>query len=97
MLIGEKYLEIIDKISKSKKLSNEELNYILKEKEMRYLVILFLRKYDYFNEEKIKEILNLKTRKGINYNCRKAEEKLLINKRFRDKYFELERKFETKI
>lgn len=97
MIMKTRYVEIIEEISQMKNLSNEELIHILKEKEMRYLILLFLKKYDCFNEDNIKEILNVKTKKGINYNYQKAEEKLLINKRFRDKYFELERKLEARI
>lgn len=95
MINRDVYTKIIEEICKSKNISEEELIYMLKEKEMRYLMILFLKKYDCWNEDEIKGMLNVKTKKSINYNYQKAEEKLLINKRFRDKYFELEEKIEA--
>lgn len=97
MINEEKYFRIIKQICDSNDISKEELLEMLQEKDMKYLYILFLKKYDCWNEKELKEVLRVKTRRSIHYNYKKAEEKLLINKKFRDKYFEIEKKIEAEI
>ncbi|MDQ0148833.1 hypothetical protein ACFO6R_00210 [Eubacterium multiforme] len=97
MINQERYFKIIEEICAFNNISKEEVVDMLKEKEMRYLFILFLKKYDCWKEDDIKYLLRVKTRRSINYNYKKAEEKLLINKKFRDKYFEIEKKIDSVI
>lgn len=97
MVNEEKYFRIIKQICNFNNIPKEELLDILKEKDMKYLYILFLKKYDCWSESELKEVLKVKTRKSIHYNYQKAEEKLLINKKFRDKYFEIEKKIDAEI
>ncbi len=97
MVNEEKYFRIIKEICNFNNISKEELLGMLKEKDMKYLYILFLKKYDCWSEKELKEILKVKTRKSIHYNYQKAEEKLLINKKFRDKYFEIEKKIDAEM
>ncbi|CDG02674.1 Hypothetical Uncharacterized protein [Clostridium chauvoei JF4335] len=49
-----------------------------------------LKNYKCLEKEKLQAIINVISGKTINYNLRKAEEKLLINKDFRELYFEIE-------
>lgn len=91
----ERYLTIINTICEKNNISKEELKEILKEKEMKYMIILCLEKYDCLDEENFKDVLRIKTKKSIYNNLRKAEEKLLINHKFRKKYFELEKNIEN--
>ncbi|MBP1890651.1 hypothetical protein J2Z53_002260 [Clostridium moniliforme] len=97
MVNKERYFKIIEEICAFNNVSREEIIEMFKEKEIRYLFILFLKKYNCWSEENIKYLLKVKTSKSINYNYRKAEEKLLINKKFRDKYFEIEKKINSVI
>lgn len=87
----EKYLTIIKTICEKNNISNDELEDILKEKEFKYLVILCLKKYECIDEEGLKRILRVKTRRSLYNNIRKAEEKLLINRNFRKRYYDLEK------
>lgn len=81
---------IIEAICSVKGLSKDEINSILKNRECKYLLFLLLRKYKCENTEVIKRDFSLDISKRMNYNIRKAEEKLLINREFRDMYFEAE-------
>lgn len=67
---------------------------MLKNRENKYLLLLMLRKYNMFDKEIIKGLLQLESTKGINYNLRKAEEKFFINRNFREKYLEIDRNIE---
>jgi DNA topoisomerase VI subunit B len=67
-----------------------ELKEILKKKENKYLFLLLLKKYKCLDSEKIKEIIEYASERSIKYNINRAEEKLLVNKEFREVYFEIE-------
>ena len=67
---------------------------IMKRRECKYLLLLLMRKLD---KEIIKEQLKLKSDRTINNNIAKAEEKLLMNREFRDDFFCLEERIEKKI
>ena len=56
-----------------------EINKILKKKENNCL-----------QKDKVKEILNIVSDKSIKYSIDKAQEKFLINKEFREMYFEIQ-------
>lgn len=69
-----------------------KVNKRLKNKENKYMLLLLLKNYKCLDKDKVKEVLEIISDKSINYNLNKAEEKLLINKAFREMYFELEEK-----
>ncbi|MBU5456030.1 hypothetical protein [Caproiciproducens sp. MSJ-32] len=71
-------------------ISSKDLKKILRKKENKYLYLLLLKKYNCLDKEKINKIIDLGSERSIKYNINKAEEKLLINKQFRDTYFMLE-------
>ena len=71
-------------------ISDENIIQLLKDKESKYLLLLLLKKYKCINKEKIMEVFKYKSSRSINYNIKKAEQKFLVNKSFREKYFEIE-------
>lgn len=71
-------------------ISSKDLKKILRKKENKYLYLLLLKKYNCLDKEKINKIIDIGSERSIKYNINKAEEKLLINKQFRDTYFMLE-------
>ena len=76
-----RYLRILQMICKY---------YDIEEKEFLELLLLLLKNNNCFDINTIKELFNLKTSRTVNNNLKQAEEKLLINKNFREKYFDLE-------
>lgn len=67
-----------------------EFEKILKKKDNKYLLLLLLKNYKCLNREEIKLILHISSDKSVYYNMRKAEEKFLISKDFRDRYLIIE-------
>ena len=90
MYSSEKYLKILKVIALYNNMNDENIIKLLKDRDNKYLLLLFLKNYNCMDKEKIKEIFNYKNTNSINYNVKKAEEKFLINKDFREKYFEIE-------
>ena len=88
--MNNKYEKIISVLCEYKEISREELINILKDKDCKFLLFLFLKKYKCIDLRKLEEDFSIKSKKSINNNCRKAEEKFLINKEFRELYFEME-------
>lgn len=86
----DKYNIIILTICKYLDESNNDLKLFLKSKENRYMLLLLAKNFDCLNREIIKRELGVISNRTINNNLKKAEEKILINKYFRDKYFKLE-------
>lgn len=70
---------------------------IIKKKENKYLLLLLLKNNKCLNREQIKLLLNISSDKSINYNIKKAEEKLLINRDFREDYLIIEKYLEDVI
>lgn len=70
----------------------EEFKKGLKKKDKLYLTLLLMKKFRCLNEEVIEEKLGIVSNRMLCYRMKKAEEKILINKKFRDEYFELEDK-----
>ena len=68
----------------------KEMNEKLKKKENKYLFLLLLKNYKCLQKDKVKEVLDIINDKSINYNINKAQEKFLINKEFREMYFEIQ-------
>lgn len=87
---GLKYLKILNNICDYYGIDEEKFIELLKNRDNKYILLLVLKNNHCLEMDKIKEIFKLKTSKSINSNLRLAEEKLLINKIFREKYFELE-------
>lgn len=85
-----KYELIISIICKYKGISKAQLANILKDREWKYLLLLLLENYKCMDLKQMEEDLKLSSKRSIKYNVKKAEEKFFINKRFREKYFELE-------
>ena len=80
-----------------RKVSCKEMYLIMKRSECKYLLLLLMRKFNSLDKEIIKELLKLKSDRTINNNIAKAEEKLLMNREFRDDFFCLEERIEKKI
>lgn len=87
---GDKYLKILKLVAYYNDISDENIIQLLKDKESKYLLLLLLKKYKCINKEKIMEVFKYKSSRSINYNIKKAEQKFLVNKSFREKYFEIE-------
>ena len=85
-----RYLRILQMICKYYDIEEKEFLDLLKGKENKYLLLLLLKNNNCFYINTIKELFNLKTSRTVNNNLKQAEEKLLINRNFREKYFALE-------
>lgn len=86
----DKYIKILETICAIKGISREQLIQVLKDRESRYLLFLLLKKYNCTDIEVLSRDFSIESKKSINYNLKKAEEKFFINKEFRDMYFEAE-------
>lgn len=64
---------------------------IINEKDNKYLLLLLLKNHKCLNKERIKNMFNISSNNSISYSIRKAEERLLINKNFRENYFKIEK------
>lgn len=72
--------------------NNEELlDFLKKNKENKLLFLLILKNHNYINNCKVRELLAEYSKRSIENNIKKAEEKFLINIYFRRKYMELEK------
>ncbi|MGL5353613.1 MAG: hypothetical protein ACRDA5_09850 [Clostridium sp.] len=76
---------------------SKEFKNLIKKKDNKYLLLLLLKNYKCLNREEIKSLFNINSDKSINYNMKKAEEKLLINKDFRENYLSIEKYLEDVI
>lgn len=85
-----RYSRILQMICKYYDIEEKEFLELLKAKENKYLLLLLLKNNNCFDINTIKELFNLKTSRTVNNNLKQAEEKLLINRNFREKYFDLE-------
>ncbi len=73
-----------------------KLEEILKDKELKYISLLILKKYDCLELDKIKEDFKINSKRTLKYNENKAEEKLLVNYNFREKYFHMDEEINKK-
>jgi len=89
-----KYVKILNNICNYYGVDEESFIELLKKKDNKYILLLILKNNHCLEVDKIKEIFQVKTSKSINSSLRLAEEKLLVNKFFREKYFELENTIE---
>ncbi len=71
-------------------ITEKELEELFKDKEKMYLMLLLMKKYNCFDkdiiEREIKKIISGRVKRKVD----KAEEKVLVNKEFRNIYFNLE-------
>lgn len=84
------YKRIIGILCEYMGINSSELIKIMKDKECRYILFLLLKKYDCIDMGNLNRDFLINSKKKITSNLRKAEEKMLINKRIRDMYFEAE-------
>lgn len=85
-----KYIKILKIICSYYGIKEENFIELIKNRDNKYILLLILKNNNCLDKEKIKEILRLKNSKSINNSLRLAEEKLLVNRTFRERYFELE-------
>ncbi|SFC33526.1 hypothetical protein [Clostridium uliginosum] len=85
-----KYMRILNALCDYYGISEQGLIKLLEFRENRYLLLLLLKNYSCLERENAMKILKVKTCKSVNNNLRYAEEKLLINRNFRQKYFEIQ-------
>lgn len=88
------YKRVINILIQYYGISHEEFCELLRKKENKYLLLLLLKEFKCLNKEKIKEDPMILSYRSIIYNLKKAEEKLLVNKDFREDYFSLQEKIE---
>jgi len=93
----DKYDKIIEVLCRAKGINREELFKLLKDKECKYLMFLLLKKYKCVDLEKLNKDFSIESKKAINYNFKKAEERFFVNKEFRDMYFNLEEIIEKSV
>ena len=86
----DRYINILRGISLYYGIDENNFIKIIKDKENKYLLLLLTKKYKCMDEDNIMDVLNYKSKKSILYNVKRAEEKLLINREFRDKFFQIE-------
>lgn len=91
-----KYENIIMILCQYYEVNYEEFNKLLKKREKSYLTVLLMKKFRCLNSEGLKEKLGIISNRSLHYKIKIAEEKILINKKFRDEYFELEEKNKRK-
>lgn len=88
----DKYYNIISIVCQYYGIDNKQLEQLMKKKDNVYLTILLMKNFKCLREEKVKESLGIINNRALFYRLKKAEEKILINKDFREEYFELEEK-----
>lgn len=86
----DKYEKIINIICEYKNINKEELFKVLADKECKYLMFLLLKKYRCTDMNRLSKDFSIESKKSINYNIRKAEERFLVNRDFREMFFEAE-------
>ena len=89
-----KYIKIINNICNYYGINEDKFIELLRDRDNKYILLLILKNNHCLEIDKIKEMFNLKTAKSIKSNLKSAEEKLLANRFFREKYFELENNIE---
>lgn len=89
-----KYVKILNSICNYYGVNEDKFMELLKNRDNKYILLLILKNNHCLEVDEIKEIFKLKTSKSISSSLRLAEEKLLINRFFREKYFELENNIE---
>lgn len=89
-----KYAKILNNICNYYGINEDEFIKLLKNRDNKYILLLILKNNHCLEIDEIKEIFKVKTSKSISSSLKLAEEKLLINTLFRERYFELENNIE---
>jgi len=89
-----KYVRILNNICNYYGINEDEFIKLLKNRDNKYILLLILKNNHCLEIDEIKDIFKVKTSKSISSSLRLAEEKLLVNRYFREKYFELENNIE---
>ena len=89
-----KYVKILNNICNYYGINEDEFIKLLKNRDNKYILLLILKNNHCLEIDEIKDIFKVKTSKSISSSLRLAEEKLLVNRYFREKYFELENNIE---
>ncbi|WP_160678346.1 hypothetical protein [Clostridium sp. C8-1-8] len=90
----DRYYKIIELLCTYYDIDINQSKDFLRSRENKYMFLLLMKKYDCVRKEELMNILKAKSSRSINYNVKKAEEKFLINKEFRDKYLYVEEEIE---
>ncbi len=85
---NEQYEKIIRILCEYKGINRDELLEILKDKECKYIFFLLIKKYGCDDIKMIQQDFPLINSKNINNNFKKAKEKVLLNRKIRNMYFE---------
>lgn len=91
------YDDIIEYMCSYYGITINEMIELLKKKEYKYMLLLLLKKHDCVNADKLQSRLNIKSEKFIRNNIRNAEEMLLFNGFFRERYFNMEKYIEKNL
>lgn len=94
--MGDKYEKIITVICEYNGINKEELVKLLKNRDCKYLLFLFLKKYKCVDFEKLRHDFSINSKGSVTYNYKRAREKFFINKEFREKYFQMEELIKNK-
>ena len=78
-------------------LKYEEINEFWKKRENSYLITLLMKNFKCLNNNELRKRLGISNNKSLYNKVKIAEEKILINKRFREEYFELEEKIKENL
>ena len=89
-----KYAKILNNICNYYGVNEDKFIELLKNRDNKYILLLILKNNHCLEIDEIKDIFKVKTSKSISSSLRLAEEKLLVNRYFREKYFELENNIE---
>lgn len=84
------YTKIIEMLCECKGFDREDMLKVLKNESCKYLFFLLIKKYECCDVELLKKDFPSVNSKSIKKNIKKAEEKLLLNKKIREMYFEAE-------
>ncbi len=85
------YEVILKLLCERNNIKEEELFRALSLRDYKYIFLLLIKKYSWEERERICKDFNLHSARSINYNLKKAEERFLINSRFRQSFFEMDK------
>ena len=88
----DKYNIIILNLCKYYGIEFNELDLLLRDREKRLIFLLLIKNFRCLDVNKTIDMTRYINEKNIKVNLKKAEEKVLINKQFREDYFEIEEK-----
>ncbi|MHC1681631.1 MAG: hypothetical protein AB6733_01525 [Clostridiaceae bacterium] len=93
----ERYNQILEILCKYYGIEYNGINKISNFRHYRYILLLLLKKYNCVGKRELLESLDLKSTQAISNNYKRAHDKLLINRNFREEYFEMEKIVEQEI